>query len=621
MPFPIALNFTIPHLFNSQPITFTLHSGLTVLVGPNGSGKTQVLKALKQHLQAHSQARKVRYVTAVRLAALEFYRSNAEGNTVILNPNDANLGQAHTLIHRHQSETAIGDFQTLAVRPDIQIKIKERLSSLFNRKINLEWQNSQLKVSFISASGTTYPSAHEASGLLNLIALLSALYDDEVSILLIDEPEISLHPQLQTFYYQEILKIAGDPANRKNKIIVLSTHSTEFISLRRPNDICNLVFFNDAFQLPVQIPSSAPELQSRKLRSLLTRLGLNQKLAFFSNSPLLVEGPSDQTICSALETKLSIYLGAAGCQIVPVIGKGQIPIVNKFFKLIGKKPVILTDIDSLADSLELVNSIEFNEQAEQKATEMGGANVKSLASSIYNAYCTLIQTQWQDIAAQAQQTKIWTGRNMAKDEIIYKRRAGMATILHATDIYFQGITNGLDWKSISTRIKALLGLLETGGCFILTKGYIEDYYQFVQMSQGQDKAETAVEEMIGIEDSPDIDLIKTAYSDVIRALKFAAQAPEIDESKFLAGAILSVVAPVIHQLVPGFTNARANSIAQEMVGDRSSIFDLSVSQVGATLQLSVENKSVILDVEGFPLIFTPTSNPVEIVRDRIKRRE
>ncbi|MBN9381065.1 MAG: AAA family ATPase [Chitinophagaceae bacterium] len=621
MPFPITLNFQVQHLFNSQQITFTLNSGLTILVGPNGSGKTQVLKALKQHLQPYRQERKIRFVTAVRLASLEFYRSNSDGQSVYNDPNNANLGLSHMLTYRHQAETAIGDFQTLAVRPDIQIKIKERLSSLFNRKINLEWQNGQLKVSFISNTGASYPSVFEASGLLNLVALLSALYDDEVSTLLIDEPEISLHPQLQSFYYQEIMKIAGDPVNRKNKVIVLSTHSTEFIFLRRPNDICNLIFFNNAQHPPVQIQPTTPELQSRKLRSLLVRLGLNQKLAFFSYSPLLVEGPSDQTICTALETKLSIYLGASGCQIVPVTGKGQIPVVYKFFKLIGKKPVILTDVDSLADNLELVNSLNFNEQAEQKAVEMGAANVRTLASNIYNDYCNLIQTRWQDIAAKAEQTTIWIGRNLTKDVLIYKKRAGMVTILHANDTYFQEIPNSADWKRISTRIKALLGLLEIGGCFILTKGYIEDYYQFAQVNQGQDKAETAVEEMINIEDSPDVDLIEAAYSDIIRALKFAAQAPQIDESNYLAGTILSAVSPIIHQLTPGFTDERAKSIAHEMVGDRSSIFNFSVSQHGDTVQLSVDNKSVILDIEGFPLVFTPTSNPVEVVKDRIKRKK
>ncbi len=46
---------------------------------------------------------------------------------------------------------------------------------------------------------------------MHLVGLLAALYDDDVDILLIDEPEISLHPQLQAFYLKEILRVTREP--------------------------------------------------------------------------------------------------------------------------------------------------------------------------------------------------------------------------------------------------------------------------------------------------------------------------------------------------------------------------------------------------------------------------
>ncbi len=621
MPFPINLTFSIPYLFNNQQIQLSLNAGLTVLVGPNGSGKTQVLKALKNHLKVHSQQRKVRYLSSGRFAQLEFYRSNTDGQTSYTDPSHANFGASTITNHRHLSETAIGDFQTLSARPDIQIKVKERLSKLFGREIYLEWHQGNLRVNFTTTSGSTYSSAQEASGLLNLISLLAALYDDEVGVLLIDEPEISLHPQLQSFYYREILKIAGDPINRKNKIVVLSTHSTEFIAIRKPDDMINLIFFNTYYQSPVQIQANASELQNRKLRSLLTRLGLNQKLAFFSHSPLLVEGPSDQTVCTALENKLNIYLGAAGSQIVPVTGKGQMPIVNKFFKLIGKKPVILTDIDSLADNLELINSIQFDEQTLHKVTESGFSSVYSMASGIYNDYCQLIQTNWADIAADAEKTKIWLGGNIPGNEIMYKKRSGLSVVLNAPDVYFERLNSGATWKSIATRLKALLEILEYGGCFILRKGYVEDYYLFAIADLNKDKAETAVEEMIGIEDTTDIARIKSQYSDLIRALKFSAKVPEIDEAAALIDLLLAIASPSIYRLKPHTTNEELKALARQILGERSTIFEFAISQQGESVLLSIDNTSDILDVEGFPLQFTPTSNPLEDARRHIKRKD
>src|SRR5580658_3246869 len=210
MPFPINLSFAIPYLYNSQQISIALYTGATILVGPNGSGKTQVLKTLKQVLAPHAAGRKIRYLSANRLTAIEQYRSNVNGQGY----NDARhatVGRNDFLPSRHLAETAVGDFLTLTARPDVRIKIKERLETLFKREIILEWNTNGLKVDFVPTGGSSYSAVHEASGLLNLVSLLSALYDDEVGVLLIDEPEVSLHPQLQTFYNQEISKVAGDP--------------------------------------------------------------------------------------------------------------------------------------------------------------------------------------------------------------------------------------------------------------------------------------------------------------------------------------------------------------------------------------------------------------------------
>ncbi len=56
-------------------------------------------------------------------------------------------------------------------------------------------------------------------------------------------------------------------------------------------------------------------------KSLIARLGHEHKLALFSRTPLLVEGPSDVIICNTLSDKLYLNIEAAGSQILPVNGK------------------------------------------------------------------------------------------------------------------------------------------------------------------------------------------------------------------------------------------------------------------------------------------------------------
>ncbi|MFW2608594.1 AAA family ATPase, partial [Aliarcobacter butzleri] len=88
------------------------------------------------------------------------------------------------------------------------------------------------------------------SGLLHLVAMLSALYDDEVGCLLIDEPEVSLHPQLQSFLLSEIIKVAGANTEQGKKLIFISTHSTEFIELSSVEQLSCIVFCKDILTDP-----------------------------------------------------------------------------------------------------------------------------------------------------------------------------------------------------------------------------------------------------------------------------------------------------------------------------------------------------------------------------------
>lgn len=64
-----------------------------------------------------------------------------------------------------------------------------------------------------TGSDKEYSVAVEASGLVNVISILAAIFDEGIKVLLIDEPEVSLHPQLQSYLLREI----KSAANRYNK--------------------------------------------------------------------------------------------------------------------------------------------------------------------------------------------------------------------------------------------------------------------------------------------------------------------------------------------------------------------------------------------------------------------
>jgi predicted ATPase len=623
MSFPATIKYIIPELFGAKEQTLLLHNGLTIFVGPNGAGKTQVMRYLKNQLQPYASGRIVRYLSAGRLAPLEYYRSDLNGQRGGHPQYDeASFGGKRDSHYRHSAESAFGDFHTLSVRPDLQIKVAARLQSLFRRNIYVEWDSGNLQVKFkrLDFSGTSYSSAREASGLLNLVVILAALYDDEVGVLLLDEPEISLHPQYQSFLLREIQSVAGDPTDPKKKNVIMATHSPTMLPIQKAEDLTRIVFFSNAETSPSQVAPDAGELKNQKLQALIARLGSSYKEAFFSERPLLVEGPSDSIICNALDQCLNLYLGVAGTQIVPVTGKGSMPVTAKLMRLIGKKPIILTDLDGLADGKELA-TIFFNEpNAEKLVHEKGHASLSQFTSQVYSDFCQAVENHWNDLQLDAEKHTYWINKDPNKDEKIARQRSIMAVLLSSNEIQRKTWNNSPTWESLYTRLVALLDSLEQAGCFILRKGTIENYYRFSDSATASEKPRVAAEEAEKIIYQPR-SFIEEYYADVVRALNYAAQAPTIDEATKISELLLAVAAPILSQLKQDTNQAQLEAIAEGILRERSTLFQIANTSTVNDLSISIALKPQTLNVSGFPITLKKGQNPINDVEAQIRRKD
>jgi hypothetical protein len=610
--FPIRLTSTIEFHDGSRTRSIVLNRGLTVLLGPNGSGKTHFLRGLKRAFGSHLNGKKARFLSAGRMGLLEQYRSDHDGQHGGAPRYDAaTYGSKGDSVRRHDMESLTGDLHTLAERTDVLIKIQERLRKLFQRDVIVEWDGGRLKVLFshLDVQSRPYSSGREASGLMHLVGILAALYDDEVGVLLLDEPEVSLHPQLQAFLLKEILSVAGVPSEGSNKkFVVIATHSTEMIQVTRPDDLLSLVFCHDLSTDPVQIPADAGELKNKKLQGLIARLGQEHKLSLFCKRPLLVEGPSDVLICSALSIKADLHLEASGSQLLPVIGKGQMPIVAKLFRLLGKEPVALADADGIADGLDLVNQYLADcPTADHDAGLLGFASAAAMASTIYADFCKVVQNRWGELADKAEAHPYWVNRNNA-EEAVAKRRAAFSVLFSSTDNNLPQGSGNDSWLAIKTRLLALLTILEKSGLFVLRRGSIESYYQRSDTFTSIGKPSAAADEMEHISQLDDAE-IHAQYDDILRCVQFAARTDPIREAEALRDLLLAVAAPAHARLKDDHAASDLNLLARSILGERSRIFDLSVEN--DALEISLASK--ILNVDGFPIVIKKTDDVVQVI--------
>ncbi len=67
MNFPINIKANINSHNGSFSRDIELQGGLTVLIGPNGGGKTYLLRGLKQALTSVTNGKKVRFLSAGRM--------------------------------------------------------------------------------------------------------------------------------------------------------------------------------------------------------------------------------------------------------------------------------------------------------------------------------------------------------------------------------------------------------------------------------------------------------------------------------------------------------------------------------------------------------------------------
>lgn len=327
-------------------------NSINFIVGANGTGKSLFSEQLKNMLV--NRGLRARLLSAERLSGFE-KKSFSYSSTGTSDMSGFSKGfdiSKFSTINKEGEDKGLGTsaFIILKERLDIRIKIEALLSDLFKKSIRLVEEGGYLKPKMQNITGGEEYGLkeQECHGLKEIISLLTFLYDERYNCIIFDEPELHLHPQFQSFFLNEIRKLAGNPfEDTSKKMFFIITHSPYFLDFRSIDDLKNVIVCHNN-EIPTYIEDGSLDAQDEYiLKRFLPRFNTHHKQFFFSPNPVFVEGYTDQQIISLLFEKYEMNISASGSSVIDVGGKDELAVFYRLCKKLNIEARLIADYDAL----------------------------------------------------------------------------------------------------------------------------------------------------------------------------------------------------------------------------------------------------------------------------------
>lgn len=222
------------------------------------------------------------------------------------------------------------------------------------------------------SEGTFSISATElGEGIQNalVIAILKTFEErqKEGAILLIEEPEMFLHPHMQRSLYKTIREIS------ETNQVIYTTHSPHFVSIPEYNEV---VMIRKSSHGTIVKCSDLPTDEKRK-EKLIKELDPERNEMFFANRVLFVEGDTEKLALPEYSKTLGVDLDREGATIVEVGGKRSLPEFASIAISFGLPVGIVYDEDSSDFRDARGEEAKFNKLLDSFARDDGSVKVWS----------------------------------------------------------------------------------------------------------------------------------------------------------------------------------------------------------------------------------------------------
>ncbi|PIR68625.1 hypothetical protein COU49_00155 [Candidatus Nomurabacteria bacterium CG10_big_fil_rev_8_21_14_0_10_35_16] len=317
---PETINFSIPD--NEKP-----GSGLTLIVGPNNTGKTTVIEALLLNnttkkfkvTERHNDNPVIKIENSS--GQITEYTNINNGSAIHMTGKEHNIKfelipsrrfWSHQFNGEWEFNTLINESSNSDVRNSNPFNLGPMLKKILTTEVLKEKFDSSIKEiiphftdwtmdtneanqDFIKYK--TIDGWHQANllgdGIISLFRIVAHLTHDEKSTFIIDEPELSLHPSAQKRLSAVLSKLS------KNKQIIVCTHSPYFVDwsdfingakiirLNKNHEKCVVNELNNTKDYSKFISQNFNEFEKPQL------LDTSAKEILFSDKILFLEGQED----------------------------------------------------------------------------------------------------------------------------------------------------------------------------------------------------------------------------------------------------------------------------------------------------------------------------------------
>ena len=535
------LKFQLPHPWKDQVFETKKIGAINFLVGPNGSGKSQFAKTLLGYMR--SQGWDTRFLGTDRLNEMtkspeierQFGRYFSEG-----------FDKSHFryLKTAGTEGSGIDTIVLLAERMDLRIQIEATLSHLFDREILLEWDSGRLipKATLRGHNQSYRLDRDECHGIKELLVMLTHLYDDQKQYLIIDEPELNLHPQYQSFFMQEVRKIEGDPTtDGTKKIVFLVTHSPFILDFRSEEDLRGVISFDLEYSVPKQVHNLLPS--NFPYSSFMGRLNGHHKQFFFSDSPIFVEGIRDARIVEAMMEARGVSVAGAGSCIIDAGGSGEVSHYLELCRGLGKEAHFLYDLDSLFRG-HLRSRIKGDESIRLQMARAGhGKNLDTYCGSLDRKLTEVIDRILADVVSSNLEPLAKYLQSFGPHRTNWDKqnlRRARTAVVTAISRYRQDMVSVLSKEEVSDiegRVEAIVAVLKEKNIYLLSGGTLERYlpsYRGNEYAPTEDAKQQAMDKEIQVLSKPTTEAnLKARYEDLYDAVCSMPSKTDVDVEPIL----------------------------------------------------------------------------------------